>query len=138
MKKVLLSIGLCLTLAVFAQKSDAPAAAKSAFAKAYPGATNIKWDKEDGAYEVDFELGGKKMSAVYDAKGTLQESEIAIEPTALPAPVIAYMKEHYKSITVKAAAKITKPDGTINYEAAIKGKDVLFDAGGKFIKEAKD
>ena len=138
MKKILLSAALCLTLAVFAQKSDAPAAAKSAFAKAYPGATNIKWDKEERAYEVDFELGGKKMSAVYDANGVLQESEIAIEPAILPSPVTAYMKEHYKGITVKAAARITKADGSVNYEAAIKGKDVLFDAGGKFIKEAKD
>jgi len=138
MKKVILALIVLISASTFAQKSDAPAAAKAAFAKAFPSATNIKWDKEDGAFEADFELKGKKMAATFDAKGVFQESEIAIQVSELPASVTAYMKGHYKGIAVKEAAKITKPNGAINYEAAIKGKDVLFDANGKFIKEAKD
>jgi hypothetical protein len=39
---------------------------------------------------------------------------------------------------VKETAKITKANGEVNYEVGIKGKDVLFDAKGKFLKEAKD
>jgi hypothetical protein len=138
MKKILLVIGLFLGATSFAQKKDdAPAAAKAAFAKAFPGAKGV-WEKEDGNYEVSFETGGKKMSAIYDAKGALQESEVEITVSEVPATVSTYMSQHYKGITIKGAAKITKPDGSINYEAAIKGKDVLFDASGKFIKEAKD
>ena len=98
----------------------------------------MKWEKEDGNYEVTFVDKGKELSAVYNAKGILTESEHEIKVSELPAAVTAYMKDHYKGITVKGAAKITKADGSINYEAAIKGKDVLFDANGKFIKEAKD
>ncbi len=78
------------------------------------------------------------MAAVYDAKGALQESEITIPVSELPATAAAYMHQHYKGMLIKAAAKITKAGGTINYEAELKGKDVLFDANGKFIKEAKD
>lgn len=138
MKKTLLVIGLFISASVFAQKKDdAPAAAKTAFAKAYPGVKGV-WEKEDGNYEVTFETGGKKMSAIYDAKGAFKESEVEMEASQLPAIVSTYMSQHYKGITVKGAAKITKADGSINYEAAIKGKDVLFDANGKFIKEAKD
>jgi hypothetical protein len=35
-------------------------------------------------------------------------------------------------------AKITKADGTVNYEAEVDGKDVIFNSIGKFLKEAKD
>ena len=138
MKKIIVALTLCMSVVAFAQKSDAPTVAKAAFAKAYPAATKVKWEKEDGNYEVTFVDKGKELSAVYNAKGILTESEHEIKVSELPAAVTAYMKDHYKGITVKGAAKITKADGSINYEAAIKGKDVLFDANGKFIKEAKD
>ena len=138
MKKIIVALTLCLSVAVFAQKSDATSVAKAAFTKAHPAATKVKWEIEDGNYEVTFVDKGNELSAVYNAKGILQESEHEIKVSELPAAVTAYMKDHYKGITVKSAAKITKADGSINFEAAIKGKDVLFDANGKFIKEAKD
>ena len=34
--------------------------------------------------------------------------------------------------------QITKANKTIVYEIGVKGKDILFDANGKFIEEAKD
>ena len=138
MKKTLLVLGLCLAIASFAQKSDAPAAAKAAFAKAYPGISKAVWEKEDGNYEVSFKNDGKKMSLLYDAKGVLKESEVSIQVSELPAAVITYMNQHYKGINIKGAAKITKPDGSIQYEAELKDKDILFGSTGKFIKETKD
>jgi len=78
------------------------------------------------------------MSALYDAKGILKETEIAVTPAELPAVITPYFKEHYKNSTIKETAKITRAGGEINYEIGIKGKDILFDANGKFIKEAKD
>lgn len=139
MKKIFLGLALIVTIAVIAQKTGgAPDAAKAAFAKAYPNATKVKWEKEDGNYEVSFVQGGNELSAIYNSKGVLQESEQEMKVNELPAAIVTYMKEHYKGITVKGAAKITKADGSVNYEAAVKGKDVLFDANGKFLKEAKD
>ena len=126
--------------AACAQKLDAakvPAAVKAAFAKQYPGVT-ATWEKENGNYEVNFKQNSNTMSALYTANGTLTESEMDIKITDLPATVLAYVKEHYKGKTVKEAAKITKADGSVNYEAEINGKDVIFDANGKFIKETKD
>ena len=139
MKKILPVLALILSTAVVAQNAGgAPEAAKAAFSKAHPGATKVKWEKEDGNYEVAFALNGREASAIYNAKGFLVESEQEIKVTELPAAIITYMKNNYKGITVKSAAKITKADGAVNYEAAIKGKDVLFDAHGKFLREAKD
>ena len=126
--------------AACAQRLDAskvPAAVKSSFAKQYPGVT-AKWEKEAGNYEVNFKQNGTTMSALYDANGNPQETEMDIKVTELPATVQAYVKEHYKGKTVKEAAKITKADGTVNYEAEVGGVDVIFDVSGKFLNEAKD
>ena len=61
-----------------------------------------------------------------------------IKVTDLPATVLAYVKEHYKGKTIKEGAKITTVDSTVNYEAEVDGKDVIFYTNGKFLKEVKD
>ena len=139
MKKIIPFFALAIVFNLHAQdKAKTTDAAKTAFAKDFQNVSNVKWDKEDGNYEVDFVQAGKKMSALYDAKGILKETETAVSEAELPATIMPYFKEHYKNITIKETAKITKPGGEINYEIGIKGKDILFDANGKFIKEAKD
>jgi hypothetical protein len=134
MKKTFFAVALLITIGSFAQKNTPPAAAKAAFAKAYPGAIKVKWEKENGEYEVTFEQKGQELSAIYNTKGVFQEAELEMKVSDLPAAITSYMKAHYKA-AVKGAAKITKADGTVNYEATLKGKDVMFDANGKFIKE---
>ncbi|MCW3117182.1 MAG: hypothetical protein JWM28_1264 [Chitinophagaceae bacterium] len=129
-----------LTVAACAQKLDAskvPAAVKTAFAKQYPGVT-AKWEKEKSNYEAGFKQNGTSISVLYDANGTMTESETDIKISDLPPTVLAYVKEHYKGKSIKEGAKITKADGTVNYEAEVNGKDVMFDADGKFLKEVKD
>ena len=142
MKKLIMISALLATIgfAACAQKLDAskvPAAVTASFAKQYPDVT-AGWEKENGKYEVSFKQNSNTMSALYEANGNLQETEMDIKIADLPATVQAYVKEHYKGKTVKEAAKITKADGTVNYEAEVGGKDVIFDANGKFLKEAKD
>ena len=129
-----------ITFVACGQKIDAskvPGAVKTSFAKTYGNAA-VTWEKEKGNYEANFKQDGKSMSVILKPNGTMLESEVSIKVEELPAAVMSYMKEHYKGITVKEAAKITKADGTINYEAEIKGKDVVFDSNGKFLKEEKD
>jgi hypothetical protein len=142
MKKIslLISLMILITLHTNAQKLNAakvPVAVKAAFAKQFAGAT-AKWEKENGEYEAGFKMEGKEMSALFTADGKMTESEISIKPTELPAKVLAYVKANYKDKKIKAGAKITKADGTINYEAEINGVDVMFDSDGKFLKEVKN
>jgi Putative beta-lactamase-inhibitor-like, PepSY-like len=142
MKKLMTMMVLIVTsfTVVNAQKLDAakvPVVVKAAFAKQYPGITT-KWEKEDGKYEASFKQGGNNMSAMFEVNGIFTESEMDIKVADLPASVLAYVKEHYKGKTIKEAAKITKADGTVNYEAEVNGKDVIFDAKGNFLKEMRD
>jgi hypothetical protein len=128
-------------VAAMAQKlnsTQVPATVKSAFAKAYPSVKTVKWEKEKGNFEAGFKQGSNEMSAVFKADGTQVESEMGINTATLPATVIVYVKQHYKGAAIKEAAKITKANGEVNYEAEVKGKDLLFDSAGKFIKVAQN
>ena len=141
MKKIMLMAVLAVFIAFSAsaqklKESDVPATVKASFAKQFPGVT-AKWEKEDGKYEANFKQGSNIMSAMFESIGIFLESEVDIKIADLPATVLAYVKEHYKGKTIKEGAKITKANGTVNYEAEVDGKDVIFDANGKFIKEAK-
>ena len=136
---LMLMVSLTATV-TFAQKISAdkvPAAVKTAFSKEYPN-TTVKWEMENGKYEAGFKSKGQIMSALYTPEGTKTETEVDIKITELPATVTSYVKTHYKGKTMKEAARITKADGTVNYEAEVNGMDVIFDSNGKFIKEAKD
>lgn len=117
--------------------SAVPAVVKQSFSKLYPGIT-AKWEKESGKFEAGFKKDKHTMSALFNADGSLTETETDIPVSDLPATAITYTHEHYKGIIIKEAAKITKAGGSINYEAAIKGRDLIFDERGRFLKEVKD
>ncbi|MES2063063.1 MAG: PepSY-like domain-containing protein [Bacteroidota bacterium] len=134
-------IATFMGVAAMAQKlnsTQVPPVVKASFEKTYPAVKTVKWEKEKDDFEAGFKQGGNEMSAVFKADGTQLESELEIKPTGLPAPVLAYVKQNYKGAVIKEAAKITKANGEVNYEAEIKGKDLLFDSNGKFIKIAQD
>jgi hypothetical protein len=134
-------IATSIGVAAIAQKNNStqvPSAVKIAFAKAYPSVKTVKWEKEKGDFEAGFKQGSKELSAVFKADGTQVESELEINTATLPATIIVYVKQHYKGAVIKEAAKITKANGEVNYEAEVKGKDLLFDNSGKFIKVAQD
>lgn len=142
MKKSILVAMIALGLGnfAFAQKANnnanPPAAVLQAFQKQYPG-IKAKWEKEKGNYEAGFHQGKKEMSAVYEANGALLETEVEIAASELPSGVTKYASAHNLG-KVKEAAKITKANGTVEYEAEVKGGDAIFDAKGNFLRMSKD
>ncbi|MGC4037284.1 MAG: PepSY-like domain-containing protein [Chitinophagaceae bacterium] len=137
MKTLILSAALLSAVAVANAQNVTPATVKKSFTKLFPG-VKPKWEKENSDYEANFKKDGKEMSAVFAADGTLKETETTITVSELPATVKDYISKHYKNAAIKEAAKITKADGTLNFEAEVNHTDVIFDKDGKFIKEAKD
>jgi hypothetical protein len=134
-------VATSMSVTTMAQKlnsTQVPAAVKSAFEKAYPTVKTIKWEKEKGDFEAGFKQGDNEMSAVFKANGIQLEFELEINAATLPATVLVYVKQYYKGAAIKEAAKVTKANGEVNYEAEVKGKDLLFDSAGKFIKVAQD
>ena len=137
-KKFLMVMALsCGTMALMAQDlklKDVPAVVKAAQAKKYPAATKVTWEKEKGNYEANWGgKSGENNSAVFTPAGEFVEIVNAIPVSALPKAVAPYIKEHYKS-PIKEAGKVTDAKGVLTYEAETKGKDLIFDESGKFIK----
>ncbi len=117
---------------------DLPAEVKSAFENKYRTATDVKWNKENGNIEASFDLDKVDNSVLIDPSGKILETEVEIEINRLPKGIVEFVKINYKGASIKEAAKITDALGAITYEAAIKGKDLIFDNSGKFLKEIKD
>ena len=132
MKTLLLVVGVVITMSCWSQ-TNVPSAVQSSFTKLFPGITVKKWDKEGSSYEANFSKDAKTMSATFDADGTWKETETDIRVAELPAPVLSYIKSNYEA-GIKEAAIIETPKGKM-YEAEVKGKDLLFDMDGKFLKQ---
>lgn len=114
---------------------DAPAAVKASFEKLYPNATKVKWGKEDTNYEAEFEVNKVEMSCLFDATGKLLETESEIEISALPEKISDYVAKNYAGEKIKEASKIIDSKNITTYEAEVKEGDLVFDAGGNFIKK---
>ncbi len=117
---------------------EVPAVVKSALQKSHPNAMGLKWEKEKGNYEAGFKVGETDYSVLIDALGNILETEVEIKMDELPANAKAYVAKHYAGQKIKEVAKITDIKGVVTYEAEVKGKDVIFDNSGKFLKEVKD
>lgn len=142
MKKlaIIAAVGL-MTSTAFAQKvqeKDVPANAKNTLLKAYPNAKEVKWDKEGNNYEAGFDLNKVDYSVLFDEQGNITETEIEIGLNELPQKAKDYIAQNYKGLSTKEAAKITDAKGTITFEAELKGKDLIFDTEGNFLKEIKN
>lgn len=136
-----MTVAAMITSLTFAQKTqdkNVPAAVKSSFQKQYPDAKEVKWEKENGNYEAEFEQTETDYSVLLDASGNILETEIEISSDALPAKAKEYISKNYAGQKIKEAAKIIDAKGTVTYEAEIKGTDLLFDSNGVFIKEVKE
>lgn len=138
MKKsvILLAAMFSLTFANAQKVSDkeVPTAVKNTLQKSYPNAKEIKWEKEKANYEAGFENKETEYSVLIDVLGNILETEIEIKVNALPAMAKEYVSKNYAGQKIKEATKITDNKGVVTYEAEIKGKDLIFDSNGNFIK----
>jgi hypothetical protein len=109
-----------------------PETIETKFASLYPKADEVRWEKEKGEYEAEFEVDEKEMSASFDSTGNFLESEVEIELSELPASMTQFIKEELTEMEVGGASKIIDAKGVVTYELEIK-KDLIFSADGKLV-----
>ena len=117
---------------------NVPQVVKIALSKKYPNASKVIWETENGNYEANW--GGKSgedNSVQFTPDGQFIEIVKAIPINELPEPVILYVNKHYRGSKISEAGKVTDAAGKTSYEIEIKGKDVIFDENGEFIKSGK-
>ena len=144
---VAMSLVVCQSQAQKIKESEVPQIVKTAFTKAYPTAKEVKWGKEDGAYEASFDQNKKDMSVLLDEKGMIKEVETTIAKSELPKAVQNTLAKDYAGYKIEEAATILS-NGVVTYEAEVekgeKSFDLIFDKEGKLLKkiekagEAKD
>lgn len=133
-----LVLAVTMTGTVVAQdlkEKDVPEAVKAALIKKYPDAKKVSWEKEKGNFEANW--GGKSgedNSAVFTPAANFVEIVVAIPVNQLPASVASYVSKKYKGAKIAEAGKVTNAAGKHMYEAEIKGKDLIFDENGGFLK----
>jgi hypothetical protein len=136
-KVIFVLLALVNVLLANAQKvSDkvVPVAVKSSLQKKYPNAKVLKWERENGNYKA----ATTDYSVLIDASGKILETETEIKKDELPANAKAHVAKYYAGQKIKETAKITDNKGMVTYEVEVKGKDLIFDNSGKFLKEVKD
>lgn len=142
MKKLLFLLtavaGITVANAQKIQEKSIPEPVKSGLQKRFPDVKNVKWEKEGGNYEAGFKQQGTNYSVLLTSAGDIIETEVGMAADALAAPIKDYVAKNYPGQKIKEAAKITDEKGMVTYEAEVKGKDLIFDDAGKFIKEQKD
>jgi hypothetical protein len=120
-----------------------PAAVKKAFTLKFPAAAKVEWGIEkQGQYEAEFDQNKTGMSALFDTKGTLLETESTITETNLSQTIKSILAKDYSTYKVKKIEK-NEAKGVVKYEVVVvKGKkssELVFDASGKQLKkEAED
>jgi len=121
----ILAFMVALTTVSLAQAPAAtlPPAVKTAFEKAYPGATiSSATPERDGsrtAFRVDGTQNGKRRSVLYDASGGVIEVAEQVEEKELPQPVAAAMHSHPRAIYV-SGLKVTR-GGSVEYRLTVRG-----------------
>jgi hypothetical protein len=117
-------------------EKDVPSQVKSDFIKKYPDAKKITWEKEKGNFEANWGgRSGEDSSVLFTPAAEFLEIVVSIPVGQLPPAIPAYVAKNYKGTKIKEAGKVTDASGKHMYEAEIKGKDLIFDDNGFFIKE---
>jgi hypothetical protein len=132
------AFGCLISTAAFSQRvksADVPAAVKTALQQKYPSASGVGWEKEKGNYEANWGGASKEdHSVLFTPAGVFVEQVVAMPVARLPAAVADYVRTHYPGAKITEAGKVTDAEGRTRYEAEAKGKDLLFDEKGNFIK----
>ena len=118
--------------------SDVPSAVKTSFSTMYPDVKTVKWEKENGKYEAEFDQNNVETSALFDAKGTFVQKEVEIQVSELPAAASNYVSSNLSGQKITEASKISDANGTVTYEAEVEKGDYLFDQSGNFLKKVSD
>src|SRR5579862_4794288 len=78
-----------------------PDAVSAAFIKQFPGASHVKWGKENAKeYEADFKSKDIKMSANYDLQGNWRETETEIPVNQTPPSIIKSIHDKYAGAVI--------------------------------------
>ncbi len=126
-KEIFVAMGMICAFATSFAQSKTPVAVTTAFNQKFPGATQIKWNKEGShEFEAAFVWKSEHYSANFSDSGKWLETEYPFTFNQLPDAVKKVHSASYKESVLKSVSKIEKSEGGIKYEVEIKqGKKIV-------------
>jgi len=121
---------------------EVPVNVKSAFSQKFPGASKVKWGKEnENEWEAEFKMDGRKYSANFNNNGSWMETEYAVTKKEIPDAVKASLEKEFAGYKIEESEISETAEGKV-YEFAIEnGKsemEVSVDEAGKIIKQQEE
>lgn len=118
------------------KEAKAPENIQEAFKKLHPNAKIYEWKDESPTWEAKYEEGDTKGAVSFDANGNVTEAELVIPESQLPdlTAITDYINTNFGGEKIQRCEKITQEDGTVTYELQITGRELVFDADGKFLE----
>lgn len=147
MKVKAIVLGILLVLGVLGislaiNQTEVPQEVMDAFSMKYPDAKKVDWEmEEEGEYEAEFILEGKKMSANFNSNGQWLQTERAISHQDLPQAVQVAILQEFPGYTTEEAEHLTTPDLPEGYEVELQNKkddveiEAVFDSKGSLLKK---
>ena len=90
---------------------EVPGYARESFAKAYPSATKVEWERVDAGYEAEWKMDGTEYGATYTSSGTLVETEREFENRDIANFLVDAVRRDYgEKAEIEEAAEITRGD----------------------------
>jgi len=118
---IVLTMAITISLSANCQGLKISEAVKNAFAAKFPGASNVKWGKENAKeYEAEFKLNNNSISANFKTDGSWVETESVIPVADLPAAVTSAIRTKYPGAPITLAEKTEQPGNKVLYEVGIK------------------
>ncbi|WP_410004971.1 PepSY-like domain-containing protein [Aequorivita nionensis] len=116
-----------------------PQKVKDAFAKKFPTAKSVKWDKESAnEWEAEFKMNKMEYSANFSEDGIWKETEHEISENDLPESVKKALADGFPSFKTEEMEISETTSGTV-YEFEIEkdetDMEVAIDASGKITKQ---
>lgn len=136
-KNIACSIAILLLYISTFSQVKVPGAVKTAFSNKFPGATGLKWEKENKSeLEANFKMNNTDVSANFKLDGSWVETETTIPVADLPAAVKNAIDKKYPGANFIQVEKLEKPGGRLLYEAHIKvngkNKELVLTRDGSF------
>jgi hypothetical protein len=121
MKNYALILVLLFSVSAFAhaQENPVPESVQKAFDAKFSSAKKVEWEEDDDAWEAEFKMKGKEVSAQFNTDGDWLETETEIKPKNLPAAVTAAINSLFPGSEIEEAERVETPDLAEAYEVEL-------------------
>lgn len=132
--------GLLGSLSVAAQDLSpdrVPSVVVNEFQKQFPKATDVDWEMDEGAYQVEFEIDRLDHEVWFDQAGRILRHKEEISTRSVPEAVKSAIRDRYRGYRIVEADKLTRGDNSV-YKLEIKrlwkDMDVVVDEKGNEVR----